>query len=441
METRANHALIGLFTLAVITTAFMFVYWFSGGRAQSGTKSYEVVFSSSVSGLSRGAQVLFNGLRVGEVVKVELVPNDPGKVAAQIDIDSRTPVKEDTKVRLEFAGLTGVASIALTGGSTTSPNLVGQNGALPTLRADSSDFQNVLEAVQRLAGRADDTLGKIDRLITENSGPISSSVRNVENFTKALSENADGVKAFMSSISSLGKTIEPVVANLQDLTKNINDRVKAIDTDQLKSLVDNASKLAGQLDKLVTENASTVSATLKNVESFSQALAENRDGVKQFISSVANLGKTLEPVIANIEKLTKDVSARVDAVDPGRVKSIVENADSIAATLRGSADKLDKVLSGIDNLLGSGDTKSVIAEISEAARAFRTLSENLDKRTRELTASIKQFTGPGLRQYEALANDGRRTLEQLNRTVRSIERNPQQFIFGSKPSIPEYSGR
>jgi phospholipid/cholesterol/gamma-HCH transport system substrate-binding protein len=441
METRANHALIGLFTLAVITTAFMFVYWFSGGRAQSGTKSYEVVFSSSVSGLSRGAQVLFNGLRVGEVIKVELVPNDPGKVSAQIDIDSRTPIKEDTKVRLEFAGLTGVASIALTGGSTTSPNLVGQNGKLPTLRADSSDFQNVLEAVQRLAGRADDTLGKIDRLITENSGPISNSVRNVENFTKALSENADGVKAFMSSISSLGKTIEPVVANLQDLTKNINDRVKAIDTDQLKSLVDNASKLAGQLDKLVTENASSVSATLKNVESFSQALAENRDGVKQFISSVANLGKTIEPVIANIEKLTKDVSARVDAVDPGRVKSIVENADSIAATLRGSADKLDKVLSGIDNLLGSGDTKSVIAEISDAARAFRTLSENLDKRTRELTASIKQFTGPGLRQYEALANDGRRTLEQLNRTVRSIERNPQQFIFGSKPSIPEYSGR
>ena len=69
METRANHALIGLFTLAVITTAFMFVYWFSGGRAQSGTKSYEVLFSSSVSGLSRGAQVLFNGLRVGEVAR------------------------------------------------------------------------------------------------------------------------------------------------------------------------------------------------------------------------------------------------------------------------------------------------------------------------------------------------------------------------------------
>lgn len=355
METRANHAMIGLFTLAVISTAFMFVYWFSGARSQSGLKTYQVIFSSSVSGLSRGAQVLFNGLRVGEVTRIELVPQDPGKVAALIEIDGRTPIKTDTKVRLEFQGLTGVASIALTGGSPGSPEVAAQPGQPPTLTADSSDFQNVLEAVQRIAGKADSTLSKIDQLIAENSAPISASIRNVESFTRALNENSEGVK--------------------------------------------------------------------------------------QFMSSIGNLGKTLEPTIANIEKLTADLNLRVAAVDPEKVKSIVAHADQIAATLRGSADKLDKVLTSADNLLGSGDTKSVIAEISDAARAFRTLSENLDKRTRELTASIKQFTGPGLRQYEALANDGRRTLEQLNRTVRSIERNPQQFIFGAKPTIPEYSGR
>lgn len=347
--------MIGLFTLAVISTAFMFVYWFSGARSQAGLKTYQVVFNSSVSGLSRGAQVLFNGLRVGEVTRIELVPQDPGKVAALIEIDGRTPIKSDTKVRLEFQGLTGVASIALAGGSPSSPEVVAEPGQPPVLTADSSDFQNVLEAVQRIAGKADSTLTKIDQLIADNAAPITNSVRNVESFTRALNENSEGVK--------------------------------------------------------------------------------------QFMASVGNLGKTLEPVVANIEKLTADLNLRVAAVDPDKVKSIVANADQIALTLRGSAEKLDKVLTSADGLLGSGDTKGVIAEIAEAARAFRTLSDNLDKRTRDLTASIKQFTGPGLRQYEALANDGRRTLEQLNRTVRSIERNPQQFIFGSKPAIPEYSAR
>lgn len=441
METRANYAMIGMFTLAVIATAFLFVYWFSGGRSQSGDKIYQIMFTSSVSGLSRGAQVTFNGLKVGEVTRIDLVPNEPGKVSALIEIDGRTPIKADTKVRLEFQGLTGVASVALAGGTPGAATVTGEPGKYPVLNADSSDFQNVLEAVQRIAGKADSTLTKIDQLISENSGPVSNTIKNVETFSKALSENADGVKAFMASISSLGKTIEPVAANLQELTKNINDRVKAIDADQLKSFVDNASKLAAQLDKLVTDNQASFSATLKNVESFSQALAENKDGVKQFVDTISNLGKTIEPVVANIDKLTADVSTRVNAVDTDKIKSILANTDTLAATLKGSADKLEKVLTGIDNLLGSGDTKSVIAEISDAAKAFRVLSQNLDKRTRELTVSIKQFTGPGLRQYEALANDGRRTLEQINRAVRSIEKNPQQFIFGSKPAIPEYSGR
>ena len=47
------------------------------------------------------------------------------------------------------------------------------------------------------------------------------------------------------------------------------------------------------------------------------------------------------------------------------------------------------------------------------------------------------FTWPGLRQFEALASDGRRTLSDIDRTFRNFERNPRQFIFGGN-SVPEY---
>ena len=67
METRANYALIGLFTLAVIAAGFGFVYWFSGGDRGQTRQSIRIVFSGSVSGLSKGSIVSFNGLRVGEV--------------------------------------------------------------------------------------------------------------------------------------------------------------------------------------------------------------------------------------------------------------------------------------------------------------------------------------------------------------------------------------
>lgn len=441
METRANYAMIGAFTLAVLAAAFMFVYWFSGGRSKTGEKVYHVVFSSSVSGLTRGSQVKFNGLRVGEVTQIQLVPEDPSKVRAIIEVESITPVNTDTKARLEFQGLTGIATIALSGGNSGAAPLLGEDAKPGTIMAEASDFQNVLELAQKIAARADTTLGRIDKLIADNEASVSRTIRNAETFSNALAENADGVKSFMSAVASLGKTIEPVVQNLQELTKNINTRVAAIDPEQLKTLVASANRVAGQMEKLLTDGGPSLTAALKNIEDVSKTLADNKDGIRQFIASMSNIGKSIEPAVASFEKVVKDVGLRVEAVSPQQVSQIAENTDKLIATLRGSADKIDGVLTGIEKLLGSGDTNSVIKEISEAAIAFRTLSNNLDKRTRELTISIRQFTGPGLRQYEALAQDGRRTLEQINRAVRSLEKNPQQFIFGSKPAIPEYSGR
>ena len=115
METRANFVLIGAFTLAVIAGGFLFVLWFSGLTRISEQKTYEILFTGSVSGLSRGSAVLFNGLRVGEVTQIDFVAEDPGRVRVLTNVAGRVPIKKDTKARLESQGLTGGAAIALSG--------------------------------------------------------------------------------------------------------------------------------------------------------------------------------------------------------------------------------------------------------------------------------------------------------------------------------------
>ncbi len=45
METRANYALIGAFTLAVILAAFGFVFWFSEPSKATARRGFDVVFT------------------------------------------------------------------------------------------------------------------------------------------------------------------------------------------------------------------------------------------------------------------------------------------------------------------------------------------------------------------------------------------------------------
>lgn len=438
METKANYALIGAFTLAVISAAFLFVFWFSGGAARTERKTYEIIFSGSVSGLSRGGSVTFNGLRVGEVTAIDLMQQDPSRVAAFIEISQRTPVKDDTRARLEFQGLTGVASIALTGGSATSPELpprTSKGGGV--IFADRSDFQNLLESVQRLSAKADSVLERADKLLGDNSGSITATLKNVETFSKSLADSSDGIGAFITGMADLGQTIKPLAGKLETLTENVTKLVASVDPDQVKAIVGNAQK-------------------------FSQSLAESEKDLTSILAEGATLARKLNDTAAKVDEVLSLAGGALTSFDPKKVASIVDNADAfmktldrnranvdgamkdareLTAKLNKAADQIDGVMKSVQGFLGNGDSKGMFQEVGEAAKAIRKLADNLDTRTREMMIGINRFTGPVAREYEALAAEGRRTIGEINRAVKSIERNPQQFIFGGKPSIPEYSPR
>ena len=117
METRAPFVVVGAFVLAAIVAVFGFVYWLHNTGGLGPRVTYHVQFDVSVPGLLVGAAVLFNGIRVGEVTDLGLAPDSPRRVNATISVASTTPVRSDTKVGLEFQGLTGVPVIALEGGT------------------------------------------------------------------------------------------------------------------------------------------------------------------------------------------------------------------------------------------------------------------------------------------------------------------------------------
>ena len=136
MEIKSNNVLIGAFAIGVMAALFLFALWIGRVQLDRTYNYYEVVFSGSVSGLTESGVVQYNGIRVGRVVDLHLADDDPSKVVALVELDARTPVKEDTQAQLALFGLTGVALIELTGGSSGSPALsVKRNESYPRIVA------------------------------------------------------------------------------------------------------------------------------------------------------------------------------------------------------------------------------------------------------------------------------------------------------------------
>jgi phospholipid/cholesterol/gamma-HCH transport system substrate-binding protein len=211
MEIRARYVLIGLFVLAVIVGGFGFVYWLNNSGGLGQRAAYRIEFDGSISGLWVGSDVMFNGLTVGEVTSLDLVPENPGQVMATIAVDSRTPVRADTRIGLVFGGLTGTAAIALTGGSSTALPLTSTNGEPPTLTADSAAMKDLTQAAR-------DTLGRIDKLLADNSAAVTDAITNIDAFSAALGRNSGKVDGILGGLEKLtgGGKVEPQA--IYDLT-------------------------------------------------------------------------------------------------------------------------------------------------------------------------------------------------------------------------------
>jgi phospholipid/cholesterol/gamma-HCH transport system substrate-binding protein len=191
METRAPFVIVGAFVLTTIVAVFGFVYWLSNIGGLGPRATYHVQFDGSVPGLLIGAGVLFNGIRVGEVTDLALAPDNPRRVNATISVAATTPVRSDSKVGLEFQGLTGVPVIALEGGAQ-----LANSGPVPTLIAEQGAGQSMTQAAR-------DALRKVDAVLSENSEPLKDTIANFKIFSEGLARNTGKLDSIVAGIEKM----------------------------------------------------------------------------------------------------------------------------------------------------------------------------------------------------------------------------------------------
>ena len=154
MERNANYALVGLISTILLIAMIVFLFWLANVAFSQRYDTYDVVFHGAVTGLSRGGDVQFNGIKVGEVSDIKLDASDPNIVHASARVRSDTPVRVDSAASLEPQGITGVNYIQITAGTPSKPLLKvvekakcqsnGLSQCIPILKSQRSALSDLL---------------------------------------------------------------------------------------------------------------------------------------------------------------------------------------------------------------------------------------------------------------------------------------------------------
>lgn len=404
METRANYAIVGFFTVLVIMSGFAFVYWMANYGRTGTSVELLIRIPGSATGLNIGSTIRFNGIPVGTVRELEIDEANPSFVVARTQIDAEAPVYSNTRALIEVQGLTGAAYIELTGGEAIGENILQEaleSGHPAIIDAERSSIANLLATADRIMGRIDTVLIDIQGFVSDAREPLTNTVNNVEIFSEALSSNAEGIDEFLASVASLSTTFRSVSTRIEGALGTVERLLNAVDPDYLREIVANARDISADMARA------------------SDGLPDIMANVDQAVSEFADLG-------ANANQTLSRVDGLVAAVNPDDVTAIVANTRDISVDLAEAASGLPETMTKIDGLVDAVNPDQVREIVSNT----RDVSANLALASEGFPATMERVDG-AITTFSELGSNASATLGRVDGILDAVDREDVQTIVSN----------
>ncbi|NLS05116.1 MCE family protein [Rhizobium sp. P32RR-XVIII] len=453
METRANYTIVGFFTVLVIAAAFGFVYWMAEYGRSGPMAELVVRIPGSANGLSVGSPVRFNGIQVGSVTSLSIDADDPQYSLAFTEVRVDAPIYPSTKAILEIQGLTGAAYIELSGGRVGEDNILKKSletGQRAVIVADQSSVTNLLATADKILDRANDAIGQIQTFVQDARPSLTKTLQNAETFSDALAKNSGNIDSFLQSVGQLSETVRNVSGRVDSTLVAIEGLVKAVDAKKIDTILTNAQKVStdianasGDLKGAVqrfNETATTFNdfgkkaqTTLDRVDTLIAQVDPAK--VKGSVDDIAQATKDARVAVASIRDVANTVSAHRKDID-----QTIQDVSQMANKLNSASTRVDGILIKLDAMLGTDNSQSLFAEARTTLESFKKVADNLNARIGPIADNLQKFSGGGLGDVQALVNDARRTVQNLNDAISNFDRSPQRLIFGGD-TVKQYDGR
>jgi phospholipid/cholesterol/gamma-HCH transport system substrate-binding protein len=250
-RTRRDTFRVGIFVLVAGALLAAGLLWIAGARVFRPVDTYTVLFTDSVSGLNRSANVEYQGVVVGRVRDITLTRDLPPKVAVIVDVEPGTPVRTDTIAALLGSLVTGIKFIQFQGGT---GELLPAGG---TIRGDVTSLEQFRDQLSDIADRAGKIMRKLDEQVftDENSAKVTAFVNDLQGVAQTLNTTLATFRT-----EETGKQLAELVRQLSTTTQNLNRLIVDV-YGRRDSIFGNVEATLRHLDETVTATHALVQTT------------------------------------------------------------------------------------------------------------------------------------------------------------------------------------
>ena len=231
MENRSHALIAGFFTIALITITCFFAFWLGHDKIQR--VPYEIVTSSSVSGLNLQAAVRYKGIKVGNVTDINFSTQVPGQILLRIEVIPTTPVTTATFATLAYQGVTGIAFVQLDDDKQPGAALLANSqnkDALPQIPLRSSVLQTLEQRGIAILNQTQELTQRINHLLDPDNP--ASLLATIDHFSKAadqwgavpaqIAPSLSKLPGLIDQTQSTLKSVNNLSADASQFTQNIN---------------------------------------------------------------------------------------------------------------------------------------------------------------------------------------------------------------------------
>ena len=302
MEPRVNYVLVGSFVAFLGAAVLAGILWLGKTDYRGAYDRYEAHMKESVAGLSVDSTVKYRGVDVGRVRDIALRSDNPEEVRLTLDIARGTPIKTDTIAVLETQGLTGLATINLTGGSKEAPALIALEGQdYPVIKTGPSLFVRLDEAVSRMLSEEGvarllvdldaAAKGVANVLDEENRTLLKQAIRDLSDVTHSIAARKNQIE---QGLNGTARSAD----NLAKLTASMNEQIPAL----LAGINKSVAKLDAATDELARTSKTVGTVVTEAKPELQQFAKRTLPEAGLLVTELRQLTGTLTRVARELER-------------------------------------------------------------------------------------------------------------------------------------------